>query len=442
MSRTGWYLALACGLAALLISTMPSEAEQARDAGALSPLDLAALLREAEATNPEIGAARSRLDAAATVPSQVETPPDPLASVSYTNDGVESLTLGRSIMSNLTLSWTQEVPYPGKLNLGGDVARWEIEGSRRRIEAVQLDVRSRVKEIYADLYRIDRTLALLKENRALLASFLETARSRYEIGEGPMENVLKAQVEISKLDADLETLAQERLSAGARLDAAVGRSRPEPPGPATTLPEIAGAVDPEALVRLALERSPEIQVLEAKVRGDESRLDLAKRQLKPDLLWGASYVDRGDIDPMVMGSFGVRLPIHRERRQLQGIAQAGHEVEAARSDVEAIRLAIAAEVRDLAARASRAAALERLYAEGILPQSRNALESASDAYGVGRVDFLTLLSDLNAVLTLQIEYEARRAERVSDLAGLERLTATSLVLAAPIVASGSGGDHE
>jgi outer membrane protein TolC len=165
----------------------------------------------------------------------------------------------------------------------------------------------------------------------------------------------------------------------------------------------------------------------AAVVREEARIDLARKQLKPDLLWGAGYQYRGGLDPMVMGSFGLKLPLYRDRKQARAIVQAKDEAEAARRDVDAQRLAVAAQVRDLAARATRASSAARLYEEGVIPQSRNALDSAAVAYGVGKADFLTLLTDFSALLTFEIEMESQRADRFAALAALERLTAAELV---------------
>lgn len=391
------------------------------------PLDLSSLLKEALVRNPEIAAARSLQSAAEAVPSQVQTLPDPVASVSYTNETFDDFTLGDSPDSMLTVSWTQDVPYPGKLRLAGDAARREVEMSQWRVGLVRLAVVSRVKETYARLYRVDRTISILADSRKLLTSFLDTARVRYEGGEGLLQNVLKAQTEIAKLDVELEKLAQERISTQAILNTLIGRDRDEPLGPALALPETVLAIQPSALEKEALDHSPEILETEAAARRDESRLELARRQLKPDLMWGAAYTNRGDLDPMVMGMFGVRLPLYREHKQAQGIVQATYQLEASRHNTAAVRLKVSAEVRDLAAQVNRAEALVRLYREGVIPQARNSLESSADSYGVGRVDFLTLLNDFTTLLNYEIDYEVQRAERVAALASLERLTAMTLV---------------
>jgi outer membrane protein TolC len=405
----------------LVLSLAASAAE------GLPPADLGALLREAEANNPEIAAARSRVSAAETVPSQMEAPPDPLAGVSYTNAGLIEPTLGDDPDAMLTLSWSQEVPYPGKLRLAGEAARREIDMSGRRFDQIRLDVLARLKQSYADLYRIDRTSSILQESRELLTSFMESARARYETGDGLLQNVLKAQTEIAKLDVELEKLTQERLSVVAALNALAGRTRNEAMGPVVALPESVAAIDSATVEEQILSHSPEILEAEAAARRDEARLDLARRQLKPDMMWEAAYTNRGALDPMVMGLFGLRLPVYRQRKQAQGIIQAAHQLDASRLDVDSVRLKVMAQARDLLARVSRAEALARLYTEAVIPQARTSLESAAAAYSVGRVDFLTLMSDFAMLLGYEVDYEMQRSERVSVLAALERLTGSSLI---------------
>lgn len=315
--------------------------------------------------------------------------------------------------------------------------------ARRREEAIRLEVAARVKQAFAQLYRIDRTMSILTESRQLLDSFQETARTRYEIGEGLLQNVLKARTEVTRLDAELEKLAQERRTVVAQLNRLAGRADSTPIGAAEALPVAAvEPLDQAALERDAVERSPEMLEAESAVRRDEARLELARRQLKPDLMWGAAYMHRGDLDPMVMGMFGLRLPVYRQRKQVQGIVQAGHLLDAARLTADSVRHRVLAEVRDLTARAGRAGTLARLYGEGVVPQARGSLESAAAAYGVGRVDFLTLLDDFNTLLSYEVEHVTQRAERVSVLAELERITARELVVPAGADPRGEEVRHE
>jgi outer membrane protein TolC len=391
------------------------------------PADLGDLLREAERRNPDVKATAARLEAVGRVPSQVQAPPDPEVSISYLNDGVSRLTLGESEFSALSFTWTQEIPRRGKLARSGEVAAIESEKTAKDLERARLEVAAAVKTAYADLYRLDRADAVLLETRAVLETLVQAARRRYEIGEGIQESVLKAQTEILRLEAEMARVTQDRRGAQIRLNAAVGRLEDVPLGPASTLPDVVLPGDPEPLADVAVASSPEVGGLEAAVRGEEAGVRLAKLNLRPDFIWSASYQNRDGLDPMVMGMFGVRLPIYRQRKQAQALSQKESELLVARHELDSIRVRTRASVRELVSRAERADRLATLLGQGVIPLARSALESAQASYGVGRIAFLDVLNDLTALLGARIELATQEAERFQALAALEPLLARELI---------------
>jgi outer membrane protein TolC len=401
----------------------------------------AALLREAEENSPAIRAARARLEAARHAPSQVEAPPDPEVSVAYTNDGLSRFTLGESEFAQLSLNWTQEIRSRGKRRQAGEAASRSSQAAEKELALVRLEVLSAVKSAYADLVRLDGTAAILDEIRSVLDSVEQTARRRYEVGQGIQENVLKAQTEILKLEAESTRVAQERLEVEARLDAAVGRAAGAPIGPAAAA-ALSGALgeDAEALAQAALAGSPGVGALEAEVRRRQASAELARLELKPDFIWSASYQYRGDLDPMVMGMLGVRLPLHKARKQAQAVAQAESDVTAAQQDLADRQVRTQSAVRELAARAQGAERLLELYEQGIIPQAANTLESARASYAVGRIGVLDLFNDLRVLLDARKDQISLEAERIQALAALEPLVGRDLVRV-PESGDAAGGSH-
>lgn len=358
----------------------------------------------------------------------MEARPDPIASVAFTNEGLSRYTLGATPDANLTLSWMQDLPYPGKRRLAGDVARADAEIVRSGVETIRLRIRAEIESAYAELWRIDRTAEILADGRRLLDSLVETARARYEVGGGALENVLKAQTERAILDVEIEALRRERRGVEAELRAAAGRADDDRSlGAAAALP--AGArVDGAALEAAAIERSPELLELRATTRRDETRLASAELGVKPDFVWGAWYMNRGGLDPMVGGSFGLKLPLARRARQEQAIAQSDLELQASRRDVAGREARIRGEVRRLVARADEARTRKLLYRDSVLPLVRTTLDAATAAYASGRVEFVALLDDFRALLDGEREHAAQAAAEIRALAALEPLTAASLVL--------------
>ncbi len=417
---------LFCVLLALL-PALGAAAAQEEPRQLPPPADLGFLLREAETNSPAIRAASARLEAARRVPSQAEALPDPEVGVAYTNDGLDRFTLGETEFAVLSLTWSQEIPYPGKLKRSGEVASRQFEMAEKELDRTKREVAAAVKMAYAELYRLDRTAAILEETRAVLRSLTESTRKRYEVGQGIQESVLKAQTEILRLEAESARVTQDRRVAEVRLNAAAGRLADAPLGPATLRPEGTLPGPPEDLADLAVEGSPEIAAAEAATRRSEAGLRRARLDLKPDFLWSASYQYRGDLDPMVMGMFGLRLPVHRARKQAQAVLQAESELEATRHEASGVQVRTRAMVRELAARVQRADRLVALFSQGVIPQATSALESARASYGVGRIGFLDLLNDLTVLLNARIELATQEADRIQGFAALEPLLGRELV---------------
>jgi outer membrane protein TolC len=404
------------------------------------PFDLAAALALANSSNPAIRASEERVEALKHVPSQVEAYPDPQASVSLTNESLTAFTLGDEEMSNLTISWLQEVPYAGKRGLAGDVARSEVDVASQGCDLARLKVRAAVKAAYAELYRIDRTSAIVDESRKLLQRFRDAARARQETGQGILENVIKADTEVTQIDVELAGLAQQRRSVVAAFNALFGRTEDAPLAPALIAPAIQ-APDKATVEKQALDRSPELAMARAETRRDESRVDLAKRNLKPDFMWGAGYAYRGSLDPMVMGMFGIRLPVYKDRKQQEAVVESEHELNATRRDLDNRSVSLVAEVRNLLAQADRAAEQMRLIQDGTLPLAQSALESAAASYSAGRAEFVTVIEDFRSLLGYQKDFEMQHAEQIKALAALEPLTGTEFVVPGG-ASSTSGGTHE
>ncbi len=424
------FLVLAFGL-------MPAVA--AAESPPVPAADPAALLKEAEEKSPLLRAARARLEASRHVASEVSAPPDPEVSLAYTNDGLSQFTLGESEFAVLSLNWTQEIRPAGKRRAAGEVAASASEAGERQLDRLRYQVLAAVKIAYADLFRIDGTAKLLEEIRATLGSLEEAARRRYDVGQGTQESVLKAQTEMLLLEAESTRLAQDRKQAESRLNAAVGRPAATPVGPAEA--PLTGRLPGDAalLERVGGSESPEIAVLEAEVRRSQAQANLAMLEKRPDMFWSASYQYRGDLDPMVMGMFGVRLPLYDDRKQAQAVARAESERVAAGEDL-ANRLILAeSELRERIAKAERADRLIGLYDQGILPQAASTLESAQVSYSVGRIGLLDILGDLKVLLEARKDRVSLEAERMQSLAELEPLVGMELVRAGD--GGDAGGDH-
>jgi outer membrane protein TolC len=210
------------------------------------------------------------------------------------------------------------------------------------------------------------------------------------------------------------------------LGEALGRADDPSFGPADELPEPSHPLDAEALAVAAAASSPDVRESLAKERVAAAQLDDARVQVKPTYSWIAAYQYRGDLDPMVMGGFSVRLPVWKDRKQERAIAGAEIERTAAERERESSEIAARAAARELAAEVASIDVRLRLYNDAIVPQSAAAFEAAGAAWASGRAEMFLVLDDFDRWIGARSDAIALTAQKVETLASLEAIAGTPL----------------
>jgi outer membrane protein, heavy metal efflux system len=239
---------------------------------------LRALVEEAIARNPRLAAAEHVATAAGSRAAQAGSLPGPMLGLSYQNDGLAP-TLGERDMTMLSVEASQEIPYPGKRGLRRQVAQADAALSGFDAERERLTLVASVKRAYHGL-RLARALAdLAEQQRGAWKEVQETARVRYAAAVGPQLELLRAQVEGTRVQA---LHAQHHAEAKARL-AELNRLLARPPDtPIETSPPTGLQPEPrdaQALVALSETISPELKAAAAAVQRDELAVELAHRDL-------------------------------------------------------------------------------------------------------------------------------------------------------------------
>jgi outer membrane protein TolC len=190
-------------------------------------LRLTDVIAEVRTNNPEIQAARERARAAAAAPAKASAYDDPTLAYEAWN-APESFNLRDADNNILRLS--QKVPFPGKLALAGKIAERDTEVARRDLESTELDVVAAVKRAYYTLWQAHQNLLIYSRDRDLVQQFARITEQKYTVGQVSQPDVLRAQVERTRLinRVTTETLAID--SAGAELAALLSRGASGPLG--------------------------------------------------------------------------------------------------------------------------------------------------------------------------------------------------------------------
>ena len=374
------------------------------------PLTLDSVVGYARQHNPEIRAAVAKWHAAEARPAQAGSLPDPMVDLAYHNESFDRFTQGSSEFAWIRIGASQEVPFPGKLGLKERIASTEAEQTHQLSRRAELGVIGRVKMAYAEYAHLFALLDLLRRNRELLQTFARTAESKYSVGEGIQQDVLRAQVELSLLEDRETSLDQRHHSQTAELNALLNRPPSAPLGAPEHSEEKHLKRSVDELMAEALEHAPEVNAAKSAVKGGESMVALARREYFPDFVVRADYMNKASLLPEWEVGVGIKLPLYFATKQRAGVEEATATLAEAHSEHQSAEVKVQARIRDLYARAQAAERLIALYHTTIIPQARLALESATGAYAVNKVDFLTLLNSF----TVTLEYEMRYHEELSN----------------------------
>jgi outer membrane protein TolC len=391
---------------------------------------LPALLQEAEKNNPQIEAARQGWQAAKHVPTQVSTLPDPQFNLQHLSVGSPRPFAGytNSDFAYIGLGVSQDIPYPGKLKLRGEIATREADVSKEQVESIRRSVLADVKAAYFQLAYLSKTLAILESDGELLHQVEQAAEARYRSGMGTQQDVLQAQLQKTKI---IREIAMHHLEVGklqAQLKQVLNRTQDSPDIEPADLNETPLSQTYDELLAAAKAENPELAAARELIEKQSLQVDLAHKDFYPDFTvqYAWQRTDPTQFRAYYFLSFGVRVPIYRGRKQKPELAQAQFEELRARKEFEGQSQQLASELRSQYVVAQQTAELLKIHREGLSPQARSEFQAGLAAYQSNKQDFQAVLTAFLDVLHLDEEYWQDLAGYETAIARLEQITGLSL----------------
>jgi len=385
-------------------------------------LTLRDLIDEALKNSPEILASQYRASASGYRIPQAKSLPDPMFMFGYQNEGWNRYSFGDMQMSWWMFSASQMIPFPGKLALKGEMASKESESLRASYESSRLKVVTRVKELYFDLFLAYRNIDLIRERTALFSKIEDAAVARYSSGMGLQQEVLMAQTEKYMLLEKEEMQKQRIQSLEAMLNAALGREVSSPLGRPAEPSSNAYVRDMDELLRMAYENSPEIRSRQKMIGAAEVKVRMAEKEYYPDFTFTGNVMKRtGEFEDMWSLTTAINIPIFYRTKQRQAVNEAKASLSEARSELEAAKLMVASNMRDNHSMMKTAERLMELYRDGLIPKTYQDFEASLAGYVTGKVEAITVISRLKALLDFETFYWGQFVEREKAAARLEAL---------------------
>lgn len=375
--------------------------------------------------------------------------PDPMLSLGLSGPRAPWAEIGKDPMAMARLELAQTVPWPGTLGRRRAAAEAEAVQADHELAAARRRVAGLVRGAYAALHALDREDEAWRESSRLIDLLLPSVRARYETSQAAQLDLIRLQLEQTRVEERRDDLGRMRAETEAGLNAWLARAAGTSIVTAGRLPEIGpeaaeGGTSPASApagdrIEAAADSFPEVDVARAALEASRRRTELAQREAWPGLTLGAEYGHRGSLDPAVGARVAVELPVWGRQRATTGAAR--HAEAMAGAELYKARLEAGAEAAALAAKARTAAAqIERLREETV-PQARLATEAARAAYVAGRggiddvIEGMRLLAEARAMLA------QREADRYAAVSVWRALVGREPLLNASAAVPGESGEE-
>jgi len=393
----------------------------------VAPMSLSEMEAAALENNPELQAMRQRVSLAKAGIVPALSPDDP--SFMYRAWGTPLLQPWNMNQTLHMFMFSQTIPAKGKRELRYAAAIQGVDVAEAELAAKELDIAGRVRVAFYDLLRNNDELRLHDEQIALANQAVAAARIKYTVGRVPQQDVLKAQVGLTKLTEHLVMFLQDGDLARARLNTLLGR---DPSAPVEVVGEYftpRSLPSISELQQLAMEHRPELKAIQAAVRQLETKARLTEKNYKPDVTIGAGYMlmPTGSSNRNgYMAELSLNLPWLNRSKHDAEIREAQSQVSVEKAELQAQRAAMLQEIQEAFVRANSAARLVELYRDTLRPQAQSTLRSASAAYQTDQTDFLNLIDSQNTALDVEYSYYRALSEFDGRVAELERAIGRSI----------------
>ena len=364
-------------------------------------LTLASLQDEVLKANQEIEAARLEWEMAKEEIPQADSLEDPIFTL--TQWALPSLfQLGDAEERWYGIS--QGLPFPGKRSLRSQIAAKGAEAAEQEYWWKRREVVHRVKAAYYKFFLINKSSQIYLEHQALLKTFSEIATKKYALGQVSQNDLLKANLEQTKLQMALLVFEREKVAIRAEINALRNRPPDAPVGEPEAQRYRPFLPTMQALTEQALQKRPDLLAARLMIEKEARTVALAQKNDLPDFMIETAYMDlRTASSDAWMLSVKMNLPWFFTAKYNARARQARFKEAHARAGHTTLLNAVRSDMQDKFAKVKNAEVMIKAYQNGLLPQAEQSLSAAHIGYQSGNIDFIDLLESERALLDFQHE---------------------------------------
>ncbi|MAC13559.1 MAG: transporter [Alcanivorax sp.] len=366
------------------------------------------------------------------------TLPDPRMSLMAGNFPVDTFDLNQEAMTQLSVGISQMFPRGDSLSL----AQQQKQQLAEQHPLLRLDRRAKVSvtvsQLWLEAFKAQESIRLIEQDRALFEQLVDAAKAGYSsaLGRARQQDVIRAQLELIRLEDRLTMLRQQQQAAQKRLTEWIGAPATVPLAPVLPTQSLSRPLSVPTIKQASehtryewIRHHPALRALDQRIDATQTGVDLAKQKYKPE--WGltAQYGYR-DSDPMGrdradLFSVGVTfdLPLFTGNRQDKEVSAAVNRTEAIKTEKYLLGRRLMAELETASVQLARLDERQALYTDQLLPQMAEQAEASLSAYNNDDGDFAEAVRARIAELNTKIDALAIAVDRQKTIAQINYLLA-------------------
>ena len=373
-------------------------------------LKLEEVIKTALEANPSLKSFESRWKASSAAVPQAGAWTDPVVRFSLMNLPSTTYAFDEEPMTGKQITLMQRVPFPGKLSAKKAAMGYESSARENEYHEVSNMIISEVKQAYYDLFYFYRAVQITDNNRGILSSFVDIAQTKFSVGRGIQQDVLRAKVELSKMDEKLVTFKRKKMTLKTRLNTLMDRPANTQIDKIEEILKTSHDYSEESLLPKAKNSRPILKAASDRISNKQEMLKNARRNYFPDFNMGVSYTQREELSISGLGgvdflsaSVGITIPLYTGSKQSKRVEEIKALQRMSEEKYLSVLNEVEFEIRDLLLRSKEKSELLDLFDNLIIPQAKLSLNSAISGYQVGKVDFLTLLDNEIVLFNYQLK---------------------------------------
>lgn len=410
----------------LLVNILLPASGQA-DSPIWAPPSLTSLIEEGIAQNKEIKSLEDKVESLKKEIPFEGSLDDPRLGFAVLNLPTDTFDFDQEPMTQKQVSISQKIPWFGKLDLRSKRATIKMIRQKAMLDAKRLQLAREIALAYYDLGFTYRSLKINERLTEIVNQLLRVAETRYATGKGLQQDVLQAQVEMSKLLDEKIMLEKRGRTLTDRINELLNREGFMVVEPEAGLKLLSLDLTTKALTEKALQENPQLRIKKADIDIADVEVELAKKDYWPDMEAKIAYGQRDedftgrDLPDFLSGQVVINIPLWFKMRQAPKLAATLKTRQAADNSYRNLAKSLPYQVDALITQIHDTQKNYKLFSEALLLQADQWARSSQSAYEVGSLEFNTMISAQIRLLKFELQADNYLFEIYRKRAQLEEL---------------------